>query len=313
MSYDLLIEGLEMVKTVKSWSLDVINYNHKSRPYEYTCYSLNFQSDEVLKNTINDMCSKFNSIIDRYGRKVQEYTGANSKNVVDKISVSNKLISKPWDSLIQSLSVSDDYTKLKEIKSKAFIFVGTYNDDSNDQNIYLLSRKNPIYTYKKDRAKIFESRHNKIKEISEPLIQFGKTFDALIYKDTLYTINNNFESIFHMEYSHKVVCKNSLQTIREANVIKDFKSYNSFALSGQHPKKFITFDPRIIDNIQQESNLKILVDELKIPYDYTSKKFDLIDEKQADVFTKAICGKTKYNMFTDGVCEVPNSIPLNLS
>ncbi|KPH70902.1 Kiwa anti-phage protein KwaB-like domain-containing protein [Oceanobacillus caeni] len=313
MSYDLLIEGLEMVKTVKSWSLDVINYNHKSRPYEYTCYSLNFQSDEVLKNTINDMCSKFNSIIDRYGRKVQEYTGANSKNVVDKISVSNKLISKPWDSLIQSLSVSDDYTKLKEIKSKAFIFVGTYIDDGNDQNIYLLSRKNPIYTYKKDRAKIFESRHNKIKEISEPLIQFGKTFDALIYKDTLYTINNNFESIFHMEYSHKVVCKNSLQTIREANVIKDFQSYNSFALSGQHPKKFITFDPRIIDNIQQESNLKVLVDELKIPYDYTSKKFDLIDEKQADVFTKAICGKTKYNMFTDGVCEVPNSIPLNLS
>lgn len=55
------------------------------------------------------------------------------------------------------------------------------------------------------------------------------------------------------------------------------------------------------------------MDELKIPYDYTSKKFDLIDEKQADVFTKAICGKTKYNMFTDGVCEVPNSIPLNLS
>lgn len=313
MSYSLICEGLEKINTITSWSLALISYNHKSRPFEYTCYPLNFESNEVLKNTINGMCLKFLSLINEYENKVQDYTATNPKNVVDKISTSHELIASSWNSLLQSLNVCDDITKLKEIKSNAFIFAGTYKEDNTEHNIYLMSRRNPIYTYKKNKGIIFESRHNRIQEISEPLVQFGKTFDILIYKNTLYTINNNFESIFNMEYSHKIVCKNSLEIIQSAAIINNFEAYMSFAQSGQHPKKFITFDRRIIENIKQNNNLKILVEELRIPFNTESQKFDLSDEKNADIFTKAICGKTKYNMFTAGVCEVPTSIPLVLS
>ena len=313
MSLSLIKEGLELVKSINKWSLALISYNHKSRPCEYTCYSVSFQTDELLKNTVNEMCSIFLSVIEKHDKNIQNYTGMNSKNAIDRINVSNDLITDPWKNLIQSFNSCDDYTNLKEIKSKAYMFAGTYNLDGEDHNIYFLSRKNPIYTYKKGKGKMFESRHNKIQEISEPLVQFGKTFDALIYKEVLYTINSNFESIFNMEYTHKKVCKNSLQLIEDATIINDFENYKAFALSGQHPKKFITFDPKIVENIKQEENLKILVDELKIPFNKETQKFDLSDEKNAEIFTKAICGKTKYNMFTGGVCEVSNSIPLNLS
>lgn len=313
MSYEKIKEGLQKIDSITSWSLALINYNHKSRPSEYTCYSLNFNTDELLKKTISEMCEKFLVVIDNNGKQIQNYTGTNSKNITDKILVSNSLINQQWDNLIESLNVCDDSLTLKDIKSQAYIFAGTYTVEGEHHNIYMLSRKNPIYTYKKGKGKIFESRHNKIQEISEPLVQFGKTFDALIYDNTLYSINNNFESIFNMEYSHKIACKSSLEIIEASSIINEFEKYKTFALSGQQPRKFITFDKRIIENIKEPSNLNILTQELKIPYDTIQEKFNLSDEKHAEVFTKAICGKTKYNMFTSGVCEVPNSIPLNIS
>ncbi|WP_139904000.1 DUF4868 domain-containing protein [Clostridium thermarum] len=313
MSYEKIKEGLEKINSITSWSLALINYNHKSRPGEYTCYSLKFQTDELLKKTISEMCTSFISIVNKNGNNIQYYTGTNPKDIVDKILISDTLISHQWNNLIASLNVCDDSVDLKDIKSQAYIFAGTYTIEGEYHNIYILSRKNPIYTYKKGKGKIFESRHNIIQEITEPLVQFGKTFDALIYDKTMYSINNNFESIFNMEYSHKIVCKSSLEVIENASIIDDFEAYKTFALSGQHPRKFITFDKRIIENIKEESNLNILTQELKIPYDITRGKFNLSDEKHAEVFTKAICGKTKYNMFTGGVCEVPNSIPLNIS
>lgn len=313
MSYNLIKEGLDKVNTINSWSLALVKYNHKSRPNEYTCYSLNFDSDTLLKTTVNEMCQNFLHIVDRNEQNVQNYNGTNPKNVVDKLPINHDLIRLPWNSLIQSLNVLDDTKDLKDIKSDAFIFVGTYVEDDQEHNIYLITRKNPVYTYAKGKGKILESRHNRIQEIRDPLIQFGKTFNVLVYKGTLYTVNNNFESIFNMEYTHKIVCKSSLDIIENANVVDNFETYKGFALSGQHPRKFTTFDQRILANIKQESNLKILVEDLKIPYNEDNQKFNLQDPKHAELFTKAICGKTKHNMFIDGVCEVPASTPLNIS
>ncbi|NMB40892.1 MAG: DUF4868 domain-containing protein [Firmicutes bacterium] len=312
MSYDLVKEGLEKIKSAKHLALALISYNHKSRPMEYTCYSLNFRTDQLLKQTISEMCTCFIGVIDKQGRDIKNYTGANPKNVTDKIHLSNGLIKNQWGNLIQSLNVCDDNTSLNKIKSQAYIFSGAFENDEGDHNIYILSRKNPIYTYKKGRAKIFASKHNIIQEIGEPLVQFGKTFDALIYKGTMYTINNNFESVFNMEYTHKIVCKSSLEIIGKASIINNFEIYKSFALSKQHPRKFITFDKRIIDNIRQVNNLKILVDELKIPYDEKRQKFNLDKQDHAELFTKAICGKTKHNMFIGGICEVQSFIPLKI-
>lgn len=315
MSYDLIKGGLDKVNSIDSWSLALINYNHKSRPNEYTCYALNFETDDLLKQTINDMCINFLNIVEKYGKNVQEYTGFNSKNVVDKIETNHELISEAWKALIQSLNVCDDTTDLKDIKSNAFIFTGTYkNADDEQQNIYLLSRKNPILTYKKGRVKIFSSsRHNTIQEIGEPLVQFGKCFDALIYKNVIYMINSNCESIFNMEYTHKVLCKKSLDILENAMIIDDFDAYKDFSLFGQTPKKFITFDASIVEKLKYEDNRKILVEELQIPFNSNTQKFDLSNQNHAQIFTKAICGKTKYNMFSYGVCEVPSSTPLKLA
>lgn len=41
-----------------------------------------------------------------------------------------------------------------------------------------------------------------------------------------------------------------------------------------------------------------------------NKKFDLSEPNNAKNFTLAICDKTKFNMFDDGVCEVSSSTPI---
>lgn len=314
MSRSRINEALSRVNSIENWSLDLIKYDHKLRPNEYTSHTVNFQNNDLFIKTVKDMGSVFSLIIEEYENHFLNYSGNNPKNVVDKISISHALLSIPWGNLIQSLSVSDDVTQLKEIKPNAFIFTGTYTDhEDNSKNIYLLSRKNPISSYKPGKVKKFISRNNVITEINEPIIQFGKSFDALIYNGILYSINHNFESVFNLEYSHKIICKESLSVIEASGLISDIEAYKAFALKGQHPKKFLTFNQAIIDNIRNEENIRIFTEELHIPYDSQTQKFDLQDETYADLFTKAICDKTKYNMFTGGICEVSNSAPITFS
>lgn len=194
-----------------------------------------------------------------------------------------------------------------------FIFTGSYVDtDGNNKNLYLLTQKNPVLSFKK-RAPIFATRNNTITATPEPLVQFGKCFDILIIDNTLYSINNHFESIFNIEYSHKIVCQERLQDLEAADLIDDIDSYKNFASSGQNPKKFITYNPEIVKKLKKPKYKELLKTRLHISVNPITHKFDLSDPKNAKNFTLAICDKTKNNMFDDGICEVPSSLPISFT
>lgn len=215
MSYSLIQEGLKRVQEVTSWDAQLIKYNHKAHPNEFTCYTLNFSSNDLLSKVIKGMCETYSKTVDSFDGKVLEYTGFNPKNAVDKLSTGNDLIRDGWSSLIQHITTSDDTTSLKQIKANAFIFIGTYPDGNGDsKNIYMLTRKNPIINFSK--RNIFSGRNNTVNEVTDPLVQFNKCFDALIYNDVVYMINANCESVFNMEYSHKIICQKCLNELEEA-------------------------------------------------------------------------------------------------
>lgn len=169
-----------------------------------------------------------------------------------------------------------------------------------------------MLTYKKGRTPVFTSKCNTIGEANEPLVQFSKCFDAFVYNDIVYMINSNCESIFNMEYSHKIICKQHLAELESIKIIKDMEHYKKYAFYGQNPKKFITYDSLIVDKLRKIKFRSELSQKLKIPLDAKTNKFDLSNENNAKNFTLVICGKTKLNMFDHNVCEVPSSIPLNL-
>lgn len=310
MSIELIKEGLSKSKSIVNWSALLVEYNHEKRPNEYVCYDMNFSPVDLLTLTISDMCDTFLSVVNKFG-KVLEYTGENSKNSVDKISNSNDLISSAWNSLLEHINISDDTIGFKDIHASAYIFVGSYTlADGISENIYLITRKNPLLTYKKGRSPIFTTQNNTISKADEPLVQFAKSFDVLVYKNILYSINNNYESIFNMEYTHKILSKKHLLELQAANLVKDMEAYKIYASAGQTPKKFITYDASIVNLLKQTKWKTKLSKDLKIPIDSVTKQFDLSDVDNARKFTLAICGKTKLNMFDDGICEVPSSVPL---
>lgn len=312
MSYTLIEEAINKSKGIEKWSAVLLEYNHTRKPNEYVCYDMNFSSKELLTNSIATMCDAFLNIVKKFDKKVLDYSGENSKNVVDKISTDNILISACWNSVVDHINNSDDTTEFKDISANAYIFVGSYilEDENNYENVYIITRKNPLLTYKKKNSPIFTSKNNTISKANEPLVQFSKSFDAIVYKNIIYMINNNCESIFNMEYTHKIVCKKHLAELETNNIIADFEGYSKFASSGQYPKAFITYDEIIVNKLRQPNMREKLAIDLKIPYNAVTKQFDLQDNKSARIFTLAICGKTKINMFNDGFCEVPSSTPL---
>ena len=313
MSYQKTTEAINKITEVNSWQTLLVAYNHKKHPNEYTCHSFNFADEEQLIQTVQDMCKSFLKRVNDFENKIQPYSGLNPSNVVDKLNTNDDLVKESWISLIRSISVYDDVTPLKGIKANAFIFAGTYKDGETDKTLYFISRKNPILNFKKGRSQIFCARTNTVMVATEPLVQFGKCFDAIVYEDVIYMINDNCESIFNLEHSRKKICKSHLDEIAEKDIIVDMDTYSKYALSGQTPRKFITFNDDIFQNVCSERGRTFLASKFNIPYEEESKQFDLSDPVNAKNFTSIICGKTKQELLYEEFCEVPSSTPLTIS
>lgn len=311
MSFAKIEKAISIVKQINNWNLYLMEYNHKTKPNEYTFYDFHFDSNDLLINTINSMCDAFMKIVEKYDKKVIDYTADNPKNVIDKININNALITNNWYNILNNINGSTPDIDLKSIKANAFMFMGTYtsNNDGMKKRIYLLTVKNPILNFKK-RTPVFKTINNKITIDDEPLVQFKKYFDVIVYDGILYAINSSFENTLNMEYSHKIVCREKLDLLNTAEIVLDMDSYRVFATSSFYPKKFTTYNEAIVEKLKHDEWKMKLSTELKIPIDPTTKKFDLSEPNNAKNFTLAICDKTKFNMFDDGVCEVSSSTPI---
>lgn len=316
MSYEKIKQAISQVNSAISWKSLLISYDHKHSPNEYICHSFNFGDVSLQKNIIQEMCSSFLYMVEkRCNKQIVKYTGMNPKNVVEKLSVNDEIIIENWNSLIQHISIDDDDTPLSKIDAAAFVFVGTYNDGATDKNIYLISKKNPIVNLdnmKKRHVKIppLISKSNTVVASPVPIIQFGKCFDMIVFEDVMYSINLNFETIFNLEHSRKIICQKHLVEIAKANILLDMPSYQLYALKGHVPCKFITFNEANFKQICTSLGKMFLSKNFHIPIDEASQKFDLSDPKDAEIFTSVVCGKTKQELFGHKFCEVPSSTPL---
>lgn len=304
MSYELITEGFNKIQEVKSWATILIKYNHKTNPNEFTCYKFQFESEKLLVDTINDMYKTFINTAKKQSGGVKEYTAFNSKDTVEKINIQDELIKDNWIALMNSLTQCDDTTRLEEIKVSAFIFIGTYHEDSVDKNLYIISKKNPILSYKK---KVFSlTRQNRIASIDNPIIQFNKTFDAVVYQNILYTLNLNFEFIFNLENSHRKKCKECLAHLAEQNIIKNYEAFEQQALKYNNVRKFKNYSYSVILELQNETFKNFLINKLGIPYDENEQVFDLSTSTAQHKFISVICDKAKRNIHNEDIVEVTN-------
>lgn len=309
MPTDDLKRGLEKSSTINNWKTVGVSYDHNKHPNQYTSYDINFEKNDLQIRTIKDILSTFTHTIDKkYSYKAMTYTGSNPKTIIDELSIEDPLIKDNWSSLIGSTILSDNTTKLKEVTISAYIFIGYYQDGDKEKCVYLITRKNPILNYTRKKILIYL---NEVKECNTTLIQFNKCCDALIFDGMLYTINSNFESILNMEYTHKIVCNQSLESIKTYDIVDDFDSYSEYAKKGQTPKRFINYDTKIMEALSRTDIQKKVEDRLHIKINSTNHKYVLDEDEKANLFTNLICGRIKLDFITEAVCEVSSSVDIN--
>lgn len=180
MSFNKIESAIITAKQITHWDFHLIEYNHTKNPNEYVCYNIPFASAQLLNDIVSSMCDTFLTIVKKQNN-ILDYTAQNPKNTTEKLDITSELMQLSWPSLIEHINNSDDSVDLKDISANAFAFVGNYEDtDGNNKNLYLLSRKNPVLTFKK-RVPILSARNNTIKETTEPLVQFGKSFKYALF------------------------------------------------------------------------------------------------------------------------------------
>lgn len=310
MSMEKINEAYEKLRTATEWKSILVEYKHTTRPGQFRCYTFSFAQSRQAKELPIALFDTFNAIIQKNGFEVKPYTASNEKNVIEKIDTSNLLISTNWSNFIGSINVSDDTTKLEKIKPDAYVFIGTYKDENNTpQNIYLITKKNPILNFKK--KKLYTGgRGNSIEIATEPILQFANTFDCVVYENVLYSLNLNFETIFNLEHTRKILTNQSLGKIDNLSIVNNIGKIREFAIKGQTPKKFITFSDTRLKYLQDMEKRSIIAQMLGLELD-TDGKIKIVEDAHCIILIKYLCNKTARDMIDETVLEASQFTPLN--
>lgn len=311
MSLDKIKEARAKLKDVTSWQTLLIEYDHKKRPNEYTCNEFNFSDINELKQIISDAFYVFMYNINKVGATVHTYTGFNSKNTVEKIvDVRTSLLTKKnWRKFTTSIASCNDSAPIDNKKCSAYAFVATYTDaEQQPHNIYFLTKKNPIVNLKEKRILIF--KNNTVKKASEPLLQFNKTFDVLVYENNLYSLNLNFEDIFNLERTHKRMTNDGLLKIKSKSVIANYSEFKEYARKGHTPRSFVTFSETNLNLLEDLEARKAIAKKLGLTLD-ANNKFVLDDDLKRGSFVKFVCDKLSRHIYWEIVIGLQQAVDQN--
>ena len=121
----------------------------------------------------------------------------------------------------------------------------------------------------------------------------------------------NFEAIFNLQQTRKILTEQSIEKIEKKDLISDVETLKKFALSGHTPKKFITFSDDRLNYIVDSKNRKTIADKLRLPLD-DKDKFKLEKEEEKSTFIKFLCNKIARDLLDETVLEIPQSTVLKL-
>lgn len=286
MSIETIREALTNLSYDKSWKCVLVRYRHKTHPNEFISYDFSFLRHAELSALLKDICDATMAIIDKNHCTVQDYTLSNAKNVIEKLSLESQDIKTAWTAFSNSVENSDDSIDWHKVKACAYVFRGTYITKDGKKNIYLISKKNPIKTFGNKtfiETIIGGGRKNSVEQFEKPLLQFNTVFDCMVIDNNLYGMNLNFESIFNLPYTRKVLTETSLSDIETSGIIEEdfLERFKDFSLKGHNPKRYLTFQKDRLEILKDSRRRKARAARLKLKLHEQTNKFIL--ETDADM------------------------------
>ena len=188
------------------WSMCFYKIDRRSKEQPYKFHKIRFKNNDYLTSYAASLMGCINkhqiSPID----SVQEYDGENTKVSCDKLSLDNELISV-----------------------NGYVLFGISKSDSK-KTLTFIKSANPITSLINKRSVVFTATaDNELEMFSDSVCRLYLNTDAMVIGNTMYTFNQNFESIFDIEKTMIKVKSKAIDQIIATNAFSDSESFKTYA------------------------------------------------------------------------------------
>ena len=244
MSKEIITQFLQEAKNSYTWNLYFLNYS-KKRGQDVMVYESakkRFSNHEALVNYVKSL---INSVIYYQLEKssdVEVYTGYNSKNVCDKLQITDELIHSNYSAFNQSLinNIESD----RSASYKGYVIDG--QSGNGVDSVSFIKLANPVVSISDKRSVAFKINSQESLDIIDGKIcRLYLNVDSLRINSTLYNFTDNFERMFNVPSTRQNIKTRNIETILAADIISnpdEFKSQSTSIdariLQEIHPQRF---------------------------------------------------------------------------
>lgn len=295
----------ENVATCEAWSLQLLQIkNSKKNGTTYCGREITLSPEGTLTNFLSEISVRYCSQekgLEKMFESVTDYDGSTVDKTIYKLTTSNELISKEYQTLTKAIGNPDSEVDPLKFSAQAYILKGMISIDGEELSVKLISMQNPVTSLKHK----FWRSNGTFKEISDKVISLRTTIDVVIVDETVYMLTLAGEKLFNMERAYKAVCEKQIANILDSNIINDDEAFRSVASCGHNPRKFISFNDSHLQKLKNANSRKRMSKKFNIPL--AGDKFDMNQQGAADKLVKLLCDRGMVDPFDDNPMEVSSS------
>lgn len=295
----------ENVATCEAWSLQLLQIkNSKRNGTTYCGREITLSPKGTLTKFLSEISDRYCSQekgLEKMFESVTDYDGSTVDKTIYKLTISNELISKEYQTLIEAIGNPDSEVDPLEFSARAYILKGVIPIDGEELSVKLISMQNPVTSLKHK----FWCSNGTFTEISDKVISLRIAIDVVIVDETVYMLTLAGENLFNMERTYKAVCKKQITNITDSNIINDAEAFRNVASHGHNPRKFISFNESHLQKLKNINSRKKMSKKFNIPLD--GDKFDMSQPGAPDKLVKLLCDRGMVDPFDDNPMEVSSS------
>lgn len=305
MSISKIKSIFENVATCEAWSLQLLQIkNSKKNGTTYCGREITLSPEGTLTNFLSEISVRYCSQekgLEKMFESVTDYDGSTVDKTIYKLTTSNELISKEYQTLTKAIGNPDSEVDPLKFSAQAYILKGMISIDGEELSVKLISMQNPVTSLKHK----FWRSNGTFKEISDKVISLRTTIDVVIVDETVYMLTLAGEKLFNMERAYKAVCEKQITNIIDSNIINDAEAFKSIASCGHNPRKFVSFNELHLQKLKNANSRKRMSKKFNIPL--AGDKFDMNQQGAAGKLVKLLCDRGMVDPFDDNPMEVSSS------
>ena len=225
-------------KNKYNWTLYFFKKDKRNKDQPFVATKIRYKNmtafNEYIDKLLLSICNFQLSNIENF----EDYNGMNPKISCDKLNINSPLIKDEWTKFVDSIGIASS----EKLKGKIMGYVICGEPIEEDiKPITILKCSSPIITLNNKYAITYkESPEEELDIVTDNFYRLYWISDAIIYGETLYAFNNNFEVMFDLEKSVQKVKDKAIESILNTNAIENIKQFKDLSKSYKSPKIFIT-------------------------------------------------------------------------